>query len=461
MKQQPQKFDAIIIGAGISGLSVAAYLSKAGKRVKVLEKADCVGGTMQTIQEQGYLIDYGPNTVVLNNTRIFDMISFGGLDEEMLPADACASKRFVIRNGRPQPLPTSPPAFFISGLYSPGAKLRLLREPFIGKGPEGETVADFVKRRLGDEFFNYAVDPFISGVYAGDPHRLSIQWAVPKIHILEEKYGGLIKGLFLGAKERKKKRLESGESDKTTARICNFRKGITALPEGMAASLGEAVELNCDIASIIKGEDGYTVSCKQSGEEKNFTATSLVLSVPTDPLDELMTLVDSDYKGGMASMPYAPVAQVFLGYKRSDVTHALDGFGFLCPTVEKRKILGALMNASMFPGRAPEGYTGLTCFVGGMQHPEHAVLEEDKLIGNAHSELQELLGIQKPPSFSLVKRYPKAIPQYHLDYPKYLTIIESFEAKHPGLYLSGNFRGGISIGDCISQAAATADKIIG
>ncbi len=452
-------YDSLIIGGGISGHSVAAYLTKAGKKVKLLEKEARVGGTMQTVKKEGYLIDYGPNTVVLNNANIFEMIEFGGLNDEMCRADSCATKRFVLKNAKLELLPMSPPAFVMSKLFSLSAKLRLLKEPFIGKGHDGETVADFVKRRLGDEFFNYAVDPFISGVYAGDPHKLSIKWAVPKIHVLEVKYGGLIKGLFLGAKERKQRRIETGETDKTKARLCNFKSGIAAFPAGIAGKLGDAVELNSDITGIDKDGEGYKISYNKENKPLSVTAKCIVLSVPTGPLDKLMHMIDKDYNGGMAAMSYAPVSQVFLGYKRPQVGHSLDGFGFLCPQKENRKILGALMNASMFPGRAPEGHTALTCFVGGMQHQELAGLEKEALLEMCHGELNDILGIEGRPVFTHVKRYPAAIPQYHLDYPEFLSIVQAFEKKHPGVYLSGNFRGGISLGDCMKQASETAGRV--
>jgi oxygen-dependent protoporphyrinogen oxidase len=453
-------FDAVIIGAGISGLSAAASLKRKGLKVKVLEKASRPGGTMQTLKEKGYLVDFGPNTVVLNNPAIMDMVTLAGLQNRVCLANPCAGKRYVLKSGKMLPLPMGPLSMLKSRVFSTRAKLRLLKEPFIGRGPENESIGDFAIRRLGREFFEYAVDPFISGVYAGHPFNLSAKWAVPKIYRLEEKYGSLIRGAITGARERKKRRQITGETDKTKARICSFLGGIAEFPLGLSTYLGAALELNSSISSLKReGETFLINTTSDTNEKKSLRTRALVLSVPSDALDGLLTMLNPTCQGHFQEIPYAPVAQVFLGYDRRQVGHSMDGFGVLFPQKEKQPILGALMNSAMFPGRAPKGKCALTCFSGGMQNPGMADLGDEALVENCRRALTPVLNLSGDPDFIKVKKYPRAIPQYQLDYEKFLNRMKDCEQRIPGLFISGNFRGGISVGDCIAQSARTADTV--
>ncbi|MFQ5708594.1 MAG: protoporphyrinogen oxidase, partial [bacterium] len=220
MSDQSVEKDAVIIGGGISGLATAYRLLKSGLDILLLEKSAHIGGAIHTEEFDGFLIDYGPNSTLDTSPRIGGFLKEIGLQDERVAANANAKRRYILKNGQLLPLPMNPPQFVMSRLFSLRAKLRLLREPFISAAPhdQEESIAEFVERRLGREFLDYAINPFIAGVYAGDPCRLSVRSAVSKIYGLEKKYGSLIKGAIKGAKERKKRR----ESDKTKAQLFSF-----------------------------------------------------------------------------------------------------------------------------------------------------------------------------------------------------------------------------------------------
>ena len=249
--------DCIIIGAGISGLGVAARLAMQGKDILVLEKAQRVGGTMTSLHKRGYLIDFGPTTLLHTTPLIDDLVCYAGLEKDLYVASANRQHRFVMRDGTMHALPMGPRALLTSPLFSFKAKLRLLQEPFLPRGATEESIGAFTQRRLGREILEYAISPFVAGVYAGDPGRLSVQWAFPKIYALEHRYGSLLRGAIQGGRARKKRQKNSGERSKDTADVFSFAQGIGSLPEGIAARLGQRVVLGCEIRGLSRGGKGF------------------------------------------------------------------------------------------------------------------------------------------------------------------------------------------------------------
>ena len=236
----------IVIGAGISGLTSAFWAQRAGWDVTVLEAASVPGGTMRTIREKGWLVETGPNSA-LETTPVFgEMFRLLGIESERLYASAESNKRYVLRDGMLHPIPMSPGGFLATRLWSTRGKLRLLKEPLIGRGSKEETIAEFVERRLGRELLDYGINPFVAGVYAGNPEQLSVRSAFPKLYALEEKYGGLIKGMIKGARERKKR----AEVAKDRARMFSFAQGMQRFPEAVASSLGKRIFYGTPVRSI-------------------------------------------------------------------------------------------------------------------------------------------------------------------------------------------------------------------
>src|SRR4030065_684888 len=240
----------VIIGAGISGLTTAYLLYKEGYDVVVLEQRDNVGGSIETVDANGFLFDRGPNSGLETTSLIQQLVKELNLESQFVYAKREGNKRYILRNGQLHALPMSPPAFFKTKLFSGKAKLRLLAEPFIGRSRDGyyESIAEFVKRRLGKEFLDYAINPFVAGVYAGNPEDLSVKSAFPKLYELEEKYGGLIVGTIRGIRERKKR----AEVSKQSARMFSFIDGMIALPKAIEKYFGNNILLSSEVTSIDK-----------------------------------------------------------------------------------------------------------------------------------------------------------------------------------------------------------------
>lgn len=435
-----------IIGAGITGLVAAFELRRHGVDCTVYEASGRVGGVIQTVREDGFLVECGPNSVLDTHPDLGKLVGNAGLAGRKLPANTAAKNRFIVRDGQPIALPSSPPAFFSSKAFSAKAKLRLLREPFIrSKSNESESLADFVVRRLGQEFLDYAINPFVGGVYAGDPAKLSTAHAFPKLYALEQKHGSLIKGAIKGAKERKR-RAETAAKD---AKMFTFDDGMDVLPKQLAVKLGNAVKLNSPVEGFQCLESG---KWQVGGEE----FTDVLLAIPAHLMPNLDVPFDLS---PFAEIHYPPVASLSLGFKANQFTHPLDGFGVLVPKIENRHALGALFPSSIFPGRAPEGHVLLTVFIGGSMAPEKALQGEEEMLEKTLGDLEKLLGLSGKPIYRRLTLSPRAIPQYVVGYERFLDHMAQIEANHPGIHFAGHYRDGISVGNSILSGIDIADQI--
>jgi oxygen-dependent protoporphyrinogen oxidase len=377
-----------------------------------------------------------------------------GITGERVYANPVARNRYILRNGRLIALPLSPFAFFSTPLFSARAKLRLLREPFLSRGaPDAEeTVAAFVRRRLGGEFLDYAINPFVAGVYAGDPEKLSVSAAFPRLHELEQKYGSLIRGQVFGARERARKM----EQSKQAAAMLSFKRGMQTLPDAIATRLVR-VELNAEAVAVTPGSAGFTVTVRGANGPRDFQAHAVLLATPAAAAAKLVAPFAPQAAEALAAIPYPPVAVAICAYPRSAITHALDGFGFLVPQRERRQILGAIFSSTLFGERAPPEIALLTTFIGGMRQPDLAQLDQDEIANIAQVELAALLGAPPHAKFVRVNRWPRAIPQYTLGHLERIAQIERAEHNFPGLFFCANYRGGIALGDCIKSADRIAD----
>jgi len=449
--------DVLVLGAGISGLATAFGLKERGAKVQLLEAAPRPGGVIGTRHRNGALVERGPNSTLDTSPLINQLLDGVGIRGERIATTAVAATRFVVRGGKLVALPASAGTFLTTSAFSLGAKLRLLREPFIARAPANaeETIAAFVRRRLGTEFLDYAVDPFVSGIYAGDPERISVSAAFPRLHALEQQYGGLIKGQVLGARERKK----AAEKSKNIAGSFSFREGMQTLTDALAGTVG-SIETGVNVRRIERGADGvWTVAGARGSEPVLRRANAVVIALPAYEAAKLMRELWPPATRGLNAIQYAGIASVATAYHRADIRHSLAGFGFLVPKNASRRILGSLFSSSMFEGRAPQGIVLLTTMVGGMRNPELPALGDGALGTLVHEELTALVGATNPPIWVDITRWPNAIPQYNLGHAERLRPLEDAERARPGLFFCGSYRGGVSVGDCIKSAHAASDAV--
>lgn len=436
-----------IIGGGISGLTAAFLLQNKGFDVRLFEKSGAVGGNVETVGIDGFLIEYAPNSLI-KSPRLVDLVKALKLEAEVLTANPNNKKRYVLRNGKLQALPMSIAKMATDGYFSAGAKLRLLREPFIkSKSPEGESVAEFFERRLGREIVERAADPFIAGIYAGNPENLSVKAAFPRLYELEKEYGSLLLGSL---------RSKTEKADNDFPRSFSFVNGIQTLTDHLGESLGESVKTNCKIERIEKTAGGKWLVESDSGED---VFDSIVISTPAEAAADLIENLDADLSAKLKDVYYPPLAVVYFGIKKEYVGFNLDGFGFLVPSSERRKILGTLWNSAVFENRAPEAYHLLTTFVGGSRNADEFEKSDDELFETVYEELKSILNLRAKPDFMHIKRWRKAIPQYNIGYETIEKGIEDFAANYEGVFFCSNFYKGISVGDSVKNAYRTADEI--
>ena len=446
---------AAIIGAGIAGLTTAFYLKRQGVAVTVYEGGPRAGGVIQSIRKDGFLAEYGPNTILETSPKIAQLVRDAGLESRRLTPDPKAEARYLVRHRKPIPMPSSPPGFLTTELFSFKAKLAVLREPFIKPRRDGveESIGQFVVRRFNQEFLDHAIDALVAGIYAGDPNKLSLPHAFPKLKALEDNYGSMIKGSILGARDRKK----SGEVAKDRAPKFSFDEGLQVLPDGLAAQLGDALKLNSPVEKLQRTGQGWTVATPNGSAEHDIviycgTAHGLAKLTAENASGEAV-----DFKP-FGEISYPPVASVVLGFRREDVTHPCAGFGMLIPKIAGFKILGTIFSSALFPDRAPAGHLTLTSYVGGARYPELASLPPDQLVEVVLADLRILLGVKGRPVFTHCAFYPRAIPQYNVGYGKYRELLNDIERRTPGLLFAGHYRDGVSLGDSIVSGVNMAER---
>lgn len=454
----PSPHPIAVIGGGITGLTAAFRLRQKGFPVTLYESAARVGGVIQSIQQDGYLAEFGPNTILETSPKIVSLVHDLDLDSRRLYSDPKAANRYIVRRRQPVPLPASPFRFISTSLFSFGAKLRLLREPFLPRAHPDleESLAEFVLRRLGREFLDYAINPFVAGVYAGDPAHLSVRQAFPKLHALEQRYGSLIKGQILGARERRQR----AEVSKQSAPKFSFQHGLQELIDALQSRLADSIQTQSPVVRIQSNPRGWRVTTRIRQQLQEFQHAAVLLALPGYQLAQIPVLAPDPLDvQPFAQIIYPPVASVVLGFRRHDVAHPLDGFGMLIPQVEGFRILGTIFNSSLFPHRAPPDHVTLTSYVGGTRAPDLAHRPVRELIDLTLEDLRAILGVRGQPQFSHCVLYPKAIPQYNVGYGRFRQSMSDLEARAPGLFIAGHVRDGVSLGDSIVSGHDVADRI--
>ncbi len=445
------KIKVAIVGAGLTGLTTALYLKKAGVDFHVFEKDSRAGGVIQTYHENGFTFEAGPNSGVLSRPEVAELFEDLGEACTLEPADETSKARWIWRKNRWVPLPSGVMSGIVTPLFSFPDKLRLLAEPFRKKGNNpDETLKQLVLRRMGRSFLNYAIDPFILGIYSGDPAKLVTRYAFPKLYLLEQNYGSFIGGAVKKAKEPKSER-----DKKATKSIFSVKGGLHNLIEALVSQAGEEnITLNVKKLVIAKTNEGYTTNLSDD------LFTHVVTTTGGYELENVLSFLDKKALNNISSMSYSKVVQVAVGFKKWEGI-PLAAFGGLVPSVERRRILGVLFLSSFLKDKAPQNGALLSVFLGGTRQPGMIDLSDEQIVQVVREELMEMLRLNSfNPDLIKVFRYPHAIPQYGLESEQKIETIAHLEKKHPGLILAGNIRDGIGIADRVNQGRQVASEIV-
>jgi protoporphyrinogen/coproporphyrinogen III oxidase len=437
-----RSLDVLIIGAGLSGLTAAWRLHGSGYQVLLCHATEQVGGAITTAFNDGFLCEGGPNSFQ-RTSNLDDLIASLGIADQRIDADV-RLPRYVWWEGRLRAIPFNVSQFLRSDLLSWGGKMRLMRELFVPRLEETdreETVSEFIYRRCGEEVQSRLMEPFISGIYAGDIGQLSATAALGRAVATENNYGSILRSLWL-----------SREKVRAGSTFCTFEKGMETLPNALGAYLGSRLWHERILVSLEPSQSGWRAVVSYRGELLTIHAHSVLLATPATATAKLLEPLDSELCRSLSSIYYPPVAVISLGYQTTQIQQPLEGFGHLIPRGQGLRSLGSIWNCSLFADRAPVGWRQYTVFIGGTTDTAAAGLSNQDLITLAHQELQTVLGIQGTYRCLQVTRWQQAIPQYALGHLAKQRRVEQRLEKWPGLFLCSNYFGGVSIGDCVNHA---------
>jgi len=443
-----------IIGGGIAGLSAAFWLSRVeGVSVTLFEKDERLGGCIGTATENGFTIEAGPNGFLDSKPHTVQLFQDAGLGDRLLRSNDAARKRFIMRYGRIIRVPEKAGAFFKTDLVTLKGKIRLMGELFVPqkKDEKDETVQEFAIRRLGQEAADFMIAPMVSGVFAGDAAKLSLKSAFPVICELESKYGGLFKGML---KKPKKKSGPAGPGGALTSYIGGLMQGINDLEEKCS---GVEIIKGCAVDEVHKGENGFRLVTSQ-GE---YYFDSVVSAAPAYEAAKFLKTLDKELADIMDSIPYSPAFVAGLGFNEEDVENDLDGFGYLIPKLENKKILGALFTSSIFPSRRPKDKKLVRVIMGGDTDQGRSLMSksDEELVDIAFNEIKDTLGIKAKPVHHKHFRWDKAIPQYYPGHSEKVKSVEEICGRIGGIYVGGNVLCGIALNDCTRRSLEITESI--
>lgn len=458
----------VVIGAGLTGLTVAYYLKKRGIDFIMLEKEDHAGGVISTRHEDGFTFETGPNTGVLSQPQTKELSSeLEGLCSLEI-ANEQAKKRWIWKGNAWQPLPSGLMAAIKTPLFSVKDKFGILGEPFRKKGTNpNESLADLVLRRMGRSFLDYAVDPFIIGIYSGDPSYLIPRYALPKLYNLEQNYGSFIGGAIKKGFEKKDERQKLA-----TGEVFSIQGGLSNLISALVTKAGaENMLLNCKEISVNPIKDGlkrfnstdgknYLTTGQIAGEELEITSSYVITTTGSHELPQMLPFLTAQEAAHVNNLLYAKVLQASIGFKKWQGMK-LDAFGGLVPFRENRDILGILFLSSFLSGRAPEGGALMSVFMGGVRKPHLSELTDVEAKSILAREVAQMTGLQEfEPDLLKITRYQHAIPQYGLSSGERFETVDRLQKQYPGLLIGGNLRGGIGMSDRIKQGRELAESVL-
>ncbi|MBN1254846.1 MAG: protoporphyrinogen oxidase [Deltaproteobacteria bacterium] len=463
-----------IVGAGIAGLSTAYYLSKLAKQgglhldITLLEKEKRLGGSLLTEKVNGFLMEGGPDCFISEKPWALKLCKELGLEHEVIGTNQQTRRTFILCGGKLHEIPegfmllapTSLWPFVTSSLFTLPGKARMGLDLILPrkKSDAEESLAAFVRRRLGREALERIAEPLVAGIHAGDPETMSLKSTFPRFIDLEREYRSLIWGM----KQRKK------QFANITPRYTMFitlKDGM----EGMASALKNSLphDICATGQEVVKIEQKADKSAKKplyrlslKGKKRPLEADAVVMATPAFVTARLLQGMTGDIARQLNTIPYVSTATINLAYERSQIGHPLDGYGFVVPRLEGRRIMAATFSSVKFAGRASQGKALLRCFVGGAKNEELVSWGDDKLAAAVKEDIAEILNITGEPRHVRIFRWEKAMPQYTVGHEEKLSRIERGLANLPGLYLTGSAYRGIGLSDCVHQAELTAQQCL-
>jgi oxygen-dependent protoporphyrinogen oxidase len=441
--------DVAVIGGGISGLATAWNLMRQGLDVVVLERQANPGGNAVTERIGGFLMEHGPSTIDARATAVTDMGHALGLDDQRRELGPDVRSRYLVGDGSLRPIATHPMGFLMSDYLSPGARLRMLAEMAIprGRGEADESIAAFCGRRFGLEFTERVMEPLVRGVYGGDADSLSVQSVFPALVDMERRYGSISAGVMISRLSRRKM---------PGRRLYSWRGGIGSLPSLLARQLGTRVRTGVAVRRIRRAPEGFVIDTGLGG---SISSHAVVIGTQPHVSAQLLEGLDDEAAVAAGAIEAPPTAVVYLGYRREQVDHPLDGLGFFSPQSEGRSLNGVQFCSTMFEGRAPEGHVSLAGYFGGDGASELARAPADALVALARDEFGDLLGAKGEPVVARVRHWPRGLPQYRLGHADRIAVLRGAEDRAPGLFLTGNYFEGPSVGACLTEARKTAARL--
>lgn len=440
--------DVAVVGGGVSGLTVAHELVRMGRNVVLLERQVVPGGNAISERIGGFLMEHGPSSLSAASDVANDLFARLGLERERVPLGPDVRYRHLTNAGRLAPVPVHPFGFLTAPYLSLSGRLRLMGEVFVPRKRRGgeETVAAFCSRRFGAEFAEKVIDPLAGGLFAARARELSVAAAFPTLMEMERRY----RSVTIGAARRHR---QGGRMP--ARRLTSWRDGMGTLPRAIAAALGERVHTGKAIRRVVPRPGGFRV---EAGRHGAFDARSVVIATQPHVTGALLESMDREAAEAALAIPAPPIAVVFLGYRRRQIAHPLDGIGYLTPEAEGRNVTGALFPSTMFAGRAPEGYVALAAYVGGSREPELARAPAQSLIALVRDEFHDLLGARGDPVVARVRQWLRGLPQARLGHRERVAAFARAERSLPGLFLTGNYFSGPGVGACIDRAMETAAR---
>ncbi len=457
MMAQMEQPRIAIIGGGISGLSTLHFLKRrlpVEVSIRLFESDSRLGGTIGSDRVDGYVCDWGPNGFLDRVPLTLRLVEELCLQDRLRPANPQADNRFIYRHGRLHAISASPIKFMTSSLLSLRGRLRVTMEPLIKpkRDDTDESVFDFAARRIGREAAEAMIDPMVSGIFGGDAKAVSLRSCFPVMEEMERNYGSLFRAMLA-----KKKSGKNAGPAGPSGRLTSFDNGLYTIIERFHELYRDQIQKDSPVLRIIKTPQGYQVEFS-GGPSETFSA--VVLATPAFASAQILHDTDRQLSDLLYQIPYASLAVCCFGYSGDKRARELEGFGFLVPRNEGKRILGSICTSSIFQDQAPTGQVLLRSMIGGYTDPAAVQLTDNDLISLVHSELQAILGLQTKPAFVRIFRYEKGIPQFTLGHSDRLKQIDQRLDTLPGIYLASNAYSGIGLNDCVTRALESAKKLV-